>query len=278
MILTGNKTLIDVVQPVNWLAPLNQGLVAWYMAVPGWGGGTKLVDLCEPWRFSRYGTLTNMDPITDWVYVGGMYSLTLDGSNDFVRIPTTPALCPSLITVSATARPTAGAAGGNQGVTSMSAATANGWALYRTGVTSSESVTFGIHSTTFTSTSTAVGSFGPLNRTYRVTGTYDGVNIRAYFDGTRSTQIAKTGNITLSTTDVAIGNLYTTGQYFPGFIDDVRIYNRALSDREVEVEYQHAFSGWSEELNRVDAGSSPLLLPVAAVDELIYLRQHLAVP
>lgn len=65
--------------------PLNNGLVEWYLAgVPGrsWGGGI--------WRGlkNRYpGTLTNMDPATDWVpggRPGGWGALDFDGSNDYV--------------------------------------------------------------------------------------------------------------------------------------------------------------------------------------------------
>lgn len=39
------------------------------------------------WSSSRdHGTLTNMDPATDWVISGGKYSLDFDGSNDHVLI------------------------------------------------------------------------------------------------------------------------------------------------------------------------------------------------
>lgn len=250
MILTGNQQPIDGIQPVNWLAGLNRGLVAWYTAVPGWGGGSRMVDLCRAGQRERYGVLTNMDPTTDWISREGVYSLDLDGSNDFVRVPTTPQLCPPRITVSATAYPTAGAGGGNQGIVSMSALTNDGWLLYRTGATNSEQLNFGIHSTTFAG-ATAAASFATLNRFYRAAGTYDGVNIRAYLTGAAPGSQAKTGDITASTTDLAIGNLYTTGQYFPGTIDDVRIYNRALSAAEIQLEYEHSLAGWPEELNRI---------------------------
>lgn len=46
-------------------------------------GGTRLHDL----RGSNWGTLTNMDPVSDWVVSGGRGALDFDGSNDHVLIP-----------------------------------------------------------------------------------------------------------------------------------------------------------------------------------------------
>jgi len=43
-------------------------------------GGTRLHDL----RGSNWGTLTNMDPATDWVVNGGKGALDFDGVNDYV--------------------------------------------------------------------------------------------------------------------------------------------------------------------------------------------------
>ena len=43
-------------------------------------GGTRLHDL----RGGNWGTLTNMDPATDWVVNGGKGALDFDGSNDYV--------------------------------------------------------------------------------------------------------------------------------------------------------------------------------------------------
>jgi hypothetical protein len=43
--------------------------------------GTRLHDVS---RFNNWGTLTNMDAATDWVIDGGQYALDFDGSNDHV--------------------------------------------------------------------------------------------------------------------------------------------------------------------------------------------------
>ena len=43
--------------------------------------GSRLHDFS---RFGNWGTLTNMDPPTDWVVDGGQYALDFDGVNDYV--------------------------------------------------------------------------------------------------------------------------------------------------------------------------------------------------
>lgn len=76
-----NDAMIDWVCPVNWLAPLNRGLVAWYLTIPGSMGGRQWADLC----CRHPGTLTAMDPPTDWsgvTHPGGWGSLNFDGTGD----------------------------------------------------------------------------------------------------------------------------------------------------------------------------------------------------
>ena len=64
--------------------------------------------------------------------------------------------------------------------------------------------------------------------------TYDGTTMRLYVNGAQVASRAQTGNIATSTNPLQIGgdNLY--GQHFAGMIDEVRLYNRALSLAEVQ--------------------------------------------
>jgi hypothetical protein len=65
----------------NWV---RDGLVgAWCPSVSGWGG-TVLRDLSGQ---GNHGTLTNMDPATDWVVSGGKQALDIDSTNDWIDIP-----------------------------------------------------------------------------------------------------------------------------------------------------------------------------------------------
>lgn len=72
-----------------------------------------------------------------------------------------------------------------------------------------------------------------------VAGTYDGslgsANIKLFVNGNASLTANKTGNIQSSSINVGIGaGLFTPPNgYFNGAIDDVRVYNRALSSSEI---------------------------------------------
>ncbi len=86
---------------------------------------------------------------------------------------------------------------------------------------------------------TSVGNF---NGTATVTGgdwhhmaaVYDGTNARIYIDGVLDTEVAATGQINLSSSDLYIGeNSGATGRFLHGLLDEVRIYSRALTDEEI---------------------------------------------
>ena len=64
--------------------------------------------------------------------------------------------------------------------------------------------------------------------------TYDGATLRLYVNGVQASSQARTGNLATSTSALQIGGDSTYGQYFTGTIDEVRIYNRALSQAEIQ--------------------------------------------
>jgi hypothetical protein len=69
---------------------------------------------------------------------------------------------------------------------------------------------------------------------HHIAGTYDGTNLRSYIDGTLANTAACTGSIKDSTTDLNLGRAPGgTPYYFAGYMNHVRIYNRALSAAEV---------------------------------------------
>ncbi len=77
---------------------------------------------------------------------------------------------------------------------------------------------------------TAVG----LNEWHHVAGTYDGANINVYLDGVLDGTVATTSAIGKNAANVLIGeNPEAAGRNWDGMIDDVRIYNRALSQAEL---------------------------------------------
>ena len=72
-----------------------------------------------------------------------------------------------------------------------------------------------------------------LNAWNHLAGTYDGVNMRYYLNGVLDSTVAKTGLITVNTSTVGIGG---AGLPFQGTLDNVRIYNRALTPSEIQTD------------------------------------------
>src|SRR5207344_402279 len=67
-----------------------------------------------------------------------------------------------------------------------------------------------------------------------LTATYDGSTVRLYVNGTQVSSLAATGPITTSTGALRIGgNVVWGGEWFNGWIDEIRIYNRALNASEI---------------------------------------------
>lgn len=72
----------------------------------------------------------------------------------------------------------------------------------------------------------------PVNTWVHLAATYDGKYQRLYVNGTQVAAQAKTGAISTSTGALFIGNDHWTA-FFKGYIDELRIYNRALTAQEV---------------------------------------------
>src|SRR5205814_9746391 len=64
--------------------------------------------------------------------------------------------------------------------------------------------------------------------------TYDGADLRLYVDGVQVASQSQTGLIESSTNPLHLGGDEFFGQFFDGVMDDVRIYNRALSARDIQ--------------------------------------------
>ena len=64
--------------------------------------------------------------------------------------------------------------------------------------------------------------------------TYDGSTIRLYVNGTQVGSLAASGAVLSSTSPLQIGGDSLFGQYFAGLIDEVRVYNVALSAAQIQ--------------------------------------------
>src|SRR5262245_38854781 len=82
------------------------------------------------------------------------------------------------------------------------------------------------------------GTLLPLNTWSHLAATYDGSTERLYVNGVQVASRAQTGAIRTSTLPVRLGGDTLTGEYFRGRIDEVRIYNQALSPSEIQADMQ----------------------------------------
>jgi len=73
----------------------------------------------------------------------------------------------------------------------------------------------------------------PLNQWSHLVATYDGQYQRLYVNGIEVAKQTQNGLIQQSSGVLRIGGNSVWGEYFQGYIDEVRIYNRALTSTEV---------------------------------------------
>ena len=76
----------------------------------------------------------------------------------------------------------------------------------------------------------------PANTWSFLTETYDGSTLRLYVNGTQVASTAHTGAIATSTNPLQIGGDSIYGQYFAGLIDNVRVYNLALTAAQIQAD------------------------------------------
>lgn len=192
--------------------------------------GTRLLDRSP---YANHGTLTNMDPPTDWVTSGGKGALDFDGSNDYVTISNPGSLkviegltisCWIKISNNAAVSPIVSKSqNGTSGEFEIfadfrSGGTALAW---RPGSATNLAGFFsGYTGTWFLMTVTCNGSAsGSTTNAYR-----NGV-----FFGTVATNAARTA----TTNNVTIGTRDTSSFFASTLIDDLRVYNRVLTDSEI---------------------------------------------
>ena len=101
----------------------------------------------------------------------------------------------------------------------------------------------------FVSASAASTNVIPLNQWSHVCGTYDGTSIKISVNGGFQAETTYSGGIFPGSNDLGIGGLVGNGlpgqvQYtFAGRIDEVGVYNRALSPSEIQATYAAGVSG-----------------------------------
>jgi len=238
---------------VNWDAPLNRGLVGSWLALPGGGRGNTFFDLCR----RNHGTLTNGPSWSGHNRPGGWGALSLDGSDDYVRVGN---VAPLSITGALTIALWVKGAGNqlNKALVGKydSIAGQRGYLLHIEDSAGSQRVVWLYQraADVFNSEDRIISAANVMTGDWRhVVCTFEpSTAARMYLDGTLDSS---------DTTDIQASIASNTasfdiGRHSAGFhpavsIDDVRVYDRALADDEVWRLYDASRSGYPRELNRV---------------------------
>lgn len=172
--------------------------------------------------------------------------LALDGINDFVEIADSPSLNPqSALSISAWWFSTSFSGSGSDPIVDKGASChCVPYYQYQLGVSGD----LYPHPSSFSFIAAAgglpAGAGSPLRfhtagRWYHIVGTYDGSETRMYVDGVLIDSHPATGLVTAYGKPVRFGRFNNLGQfYLPGVIDEIRIYDRALSPAEAALLHQ----------------------------------------
>jgi chitodextrinase len=105
----------------------------------------------------------------------------------------------------------------------------------------------------------------PANTWAFLAATYDGANLRFFVNGTQISSQPRTGDIITSGNPLQIGGDSIWGQFFQGTIDEVRVYNVALTPGQIQADMATAVGGASPALSlsslTADFGNQPVGTP-----------------
>ena len=201
--------------------PPLSGLVSW------WPGGGTAQDLQD----GNHGTLQNGTTFAPG-QVGQAFSL--DGVNDVVTIPDSANQKPPALTIAGWINlAQAPATGQEYYLMSKYGGNFDGWIL-RIGSTRVPTLSLSRPPAVVTHITAAVAI--PLNTWVHLTATYDGTTAALYIDGVVQGTGMLNGGYTPTAVSMAIGAAsWFTGGFTAGLIDEVKLYNRALSVSEIQA-------------------------------------------
>jgi Concanavalin A-like lectin/glucanases superfamily/Bacterial Ig domain/Lysyl oxidase/Purple acid Phosphatase, N-terminal domain len=159
-------------------------------------------------------------------------ALSFDGTNDLVTVPDTPSLdLTTGMTVDAWVRPT-GPAGWSTVALKERGGTGLSYALYGAD-DQGRPAGYARLGSDRSATGPAVLPAGVWTHP---AATYDGAALRLYVNGTLVRTTAVTGAIATSNNPLRIGGNTVWGEWFAGKIDELNVYNRALTAAEIAVD------------------------------------------
>jgi len=208
----------------------HQGLVARWQFDEG--SGTTAKDSAGINDGTLHGSPTWAEGLTDG-------ALSFDGSDDYVELSAIPALTSDNMTIEAWIRLEGPPGPWYPIVTQHFAATYNGYYFY----VNQGKPTFSLV-TNLAFIRLVCPDAISNDQWYHIAGTNDGANMKIYVNGLLKATLSSTGASGVDN-DAMIGFDDVASTYFEGLIDDVRIYNRALTDEELQG-LSNATQRWNE--------------------------------
>jgi Concanavalin A-like lectin/glucanases superfamily/Fibronectin type III domain len=182
---------------------------------------------------SYAGTLTNG---AAWTTGKSGGAVRLDGVDDYIALPNVD-VPGSAITMAAWLNSSSFPATSDQRFVSKATTVAEQdhyWMLGQTLAAGPSRLRFRLKTNGATTTLVASSGDLPLNTWYHAAATYDGTQMRLYLNGVLVGSVAKSGALTTNAAvPVNIGRNPDARNYMHGVVDDVRIYNRALTPSEI---------------------------------------------
>lgn len=252
--------IIDPAQPIDWTWSPNQGTIARYLCLPGGVGSKGNVWKNLDRKIGNDGTLTNITPSAASGFVGaqgrpgGWGALAFDGSNDYVNCGgTSVAPYTTGFSLSAWVNPSGGV-GASRGIIS------HGNASYYLRLSSSNNLQLVRSQQADITNGTATYSVGAWHQGFAV---FDASgNVQLYTDGVVDGSSAAAG-LSAPSFNLYIGSDDNNGnasEFMNGLLDDICIWNRALSATEIAALYNDSKTGYQRSLRRL----SPWSLGVTA--------------
>lgn len=191
--------------------------------------------------YGSHGTLTNTTLSTAWSIAGGGYVVNLDGSNDQIIMGDYPHLEPvKHVSICCWTTPSTASQATDATIVAKEYSNPRGapWVGYKLGLNASPNARYKFEfSAGGTIRSVLGGTIIAAGTTVFVVGTYDGINGRIYINGKQETASAFTGDLAYSNGRLMCGTNETGGDVYAGSVDDIRVYNRALTPSEITLLY-----------------------------------------
>ena len=163
-------------------------------------------------------------------------SALFDGINDYISIPSSNDLTPNTgISVAGWFKVNE-IPGGNTVITGSMVSKRDGYVL---SPNQDRSISFFVKTSSGWRTATTPMAILEVGAWQHIVGTYDRSVIKVYVDGVERASLAASGNLDHNSEPICVGHDYCgtiqdeTNRYFPGSIDELMIYRRALTAQEI---------------------------------------------